>query len=442
MIELESLGVEELRPRICVIGVGGAGGNAVANMLAGDVIGVDFLVANTDAQALNASAAGGRIQLGRSLTQGLGAGSVAEIGRAAAEESVDEIRLALEGAHICFIAAGMGGGTGTGAAPVVARIAGEMGILTIGVVTRPFAFEGSRRTRVAEAGIAELERFVDTLIVIPNQNLFRTAGPATTIRDAFRSADDVLRQGVRGITDLIVTPGLVNLDFADIRAVMSGMGRAMMGTGEASGANRAVEAAKLAISNPLLDGAVNGARGVVISITGGEDLRLTEMDEAAGYIMDLIDPEADIIWGSAVDPGMNGQMRVSIVATGLASDPAGGLAAPAIHPVAQALPISTSPAFAEAATADAPRFAAILAASFDPAAMALNGWAETGVDDLPLFPLIPPEPLSAAPRPAPSLFERVSSLARTAARAELELALEAPGAAPPHPQERRAGFFR
>jgi cell division protein FtsZ len=317
MVELEPLGADELRPRIIVIGVGGAGGNAVANMAAGDIVGVEFVVANTDAQALTTAFPAHPIQLGAAITGGLGAGSVAATGKVAAEESIGAINLALDGCHMCFIAAGMGGGTGTGAAPVIAKAARDKGILTVGVVTKPFSFEGTRRGRIAEAGIEAMRQHVDTLIVIPNQNLFRIANPDTTFKDAFLMADEVLQQGVRGITDLMVMPGLVNLDFADIRSVMGGMGQAMMGTGEASGDNRAMHAAEMAISNPLLDGDIKGASGLLISIVGGEDMRLMEIDEAANYIKDLIDPEADIFWGSAIDPLMRGSMRVSIVATGL-----------------------------------------------------------------------------------------------------------------------------
>jgi cell division protein FtsZ len=313
--------VDELRPRISVIGVGGAGGNAVANMIGADVQGVDFIVANTDAQALNTSSADRRIQLGLKITQGLGAGSRPEIGRAAAEESLDEINQALEGAHMCFLAAGMGGGTGTGAAPVIAKAARDKGILTVGVVTKPFAFEGSRRTRSADSGIEELQQHVDTLIVIPNQNLFRLANSDTTFKEAFEMADEVLQQGVRGITDLMVMPGLINLDFADVRSVMGEMGKAMMGTGEASGDNRAIEAAEKAISNPLLDGvSMKGAKGVIISITGGEDMRLMEVDEAASHIKELVDPDANIIWGSAFNNDLDGKIRVSVVATGIEAE--------------------------------------------------------------------------------------------------------------------------
>jgi len=313
--------VEELKPRISVIGVGGAGGNAIANMIASDVQGVDFLVANTDAQALNASPAESRIQLGMKITQGLGAGSRPEIGRAAAEETLDQVEKMLEGAHMCFIAAGMGGGTGTGAAPVIAKAARDKGILTVGVVTKPFSFEGNRRMKSADAGIAELQKHVDTLIVIPNQNLFLIANPNTTFKEAFQMADEVLQQGVRGITDLMVMPGLINLDFADVRSVMSEMGKAMMGTGEASGDNRAIEAAEKAIANPLLDGvSMKGAKGVIVSITGGEDMRLLEVDEAANHIKDLVDPDANIIWGSAFNNDLEGRIRVSVVATGIEAD--------------------------------------------------------------------------------------------------------------------------
>ncbi len=315
--------VDELRPRISVIGVGGAGGNAIGNMIRSDVQGVQFLVANTDAQALNASQADARIQLGLKITQGLGAGSRPEIGRAAAEETLEEIEKALEGAHMCFIAAGMGGGTGTGAAPVIAKAARDKGILTVGVVTKPFAFEGTRRGRSADAGIEELQKHVDTLIVIPNQNLFRLATSETTFKEAFEMADEVLQQGVRGITDLMVMPGLINLDFADVRSVMGEMGKAMMGTGEADGDNRAIEAAEKAISNPLLDGvSMKGAKGVIISITGGEDMRLMEVDEAASHIKELVDPDANIIWGSAFNNNLDGKIRVSVVATGIEAETA------------------------------------------------------------------------------------------------------------------------
>ncbi len=310
--------VEELRPRITVIGVGGAGGNAIANMIGAGIEGVDFVVANTDAQALNTSVAEHRIQLGADITQGLGAGARPEVGRAAAEESMAAIDRSLEGVHMCFIAAGMGGGTGTGAAPVVAKAAREKGVLTVGVVTKPFLFEGTRRMRAAEAGIEELQKHVDTLIVIPNQNLFLVAKAETTFKEAFMLADEVLQQGVRSITDLMVMPGLINLDFADVRSVMAEMGKAMMGTGEGQGENRALEAAEKAIANPLLDGvSMQGAKGVIISIIGGEDMKLLEVDEAANHIRELVDPNANIIWGSAFNPDLQGKIRVSVVATGI-----------------------------------------------------------------------------------------------------------------------------
>ena len=310
--------IDELKPRIAVIGVGGAGGNAIANMIAAEIEGVDFLVANTDAQALNNSIAEHRIQLGPDITQGLGAGSRPEVGRAAAEETLPEIERVLDGVHMCFIAAGMGGGTGTGAAPVIAKAARDRGVLTVGVVTKPFLFEGTRRMRAAEAGIEELQKHVDTLIVIPNQNLFLIAKAETTFKEAFQLADEVLQQGVRSITDLMVMPGLINLDFADVRSVMGEMGKAMMGTGEGSGENRALEAAEKAIANPLLDGvSMQGAKGVIISIIGGEDMRLLEVDEAANHIRELVDPQANIIWGSAFNPDLQGKIRVSVVATGI-----------------------------------------------------------------------------------------------------------------------------
>ncbi|QLC26298.1 cell division protein FtsZ [Parasphingopyxis algicola] len=323
-IEFTRTEVSELRPKITVIGVGGAGGNAIANMIAAEVQGVDFIVANTDAQALNHSDADTRIQLGPKITEGLGAGSRPEIGRAAAEETLASIDDALDGSHMCFIAAGMGGGTGTGAAPVIAEAARKKGVLTVGVVTKPFSFEGSRRAKSADSGIEELQKHVDTLIVIPNQNLFLIANPDTTFKDAFRMADEVLQQGVRGITDLMVMPGLINLDFADVRSVMEEMGKAMMGTGEAEGDNRAREAAEKAIANPLLDGvSMQGAKGVIISITGGEDMRLMEVDEAANHIKELVDPDANIIWGSAFNDDLEGKLRVSVVATGIDAEAAG-----------------------------------------------------------------------------------------------------------------------
>ena len=309
---------DHLKPRITVIGVGGAGGNAVNNMISSQLEGVEFVVANTDAQALAQTLAERPIQLGLGITHGLGAGSRPDIGRAAAEEAMDDLMEALSAAHMVFITAGMGGGTGTGAAPVIARLAREQGILTVGVVTKPFQFEGVNRMRIAEAGIEEMQQYVDTLIVIPNQNLFRIANEKTTFADAFSMADEVLHSGVRGVTDLMVVPGLINLDFADIRAVMSEMGKAMMGTGEGDGEERARLAAEAAISNPLLDDvSMKGARGVLINITGGPDMTLFEVDEAANRIGEEVDPDANIIFGSTMDPTLEGKMRVSVVATGI-----------------------------------------------------------------------------------------------------------------------------
>jgi cell division protein FtsZ len=309
--------IQELKPRITVFGVGGAGGNAVNNMISQGLDGVDFVCANTDAQALALSKSQRIIQLGVSVTEGLGAGSHPEVGRAAAEESWDELNDHLSGSHMVFITAGMGGGTGTGAAPVIARAAREQGILTVGVVTKPFTFEGNRRAKLAEDGIDELHRHVDTLIVIPNQNLFRVANEKTTFADAFKMADQVLFSGVSCITDLMVKEGLINLDFADVRAVMRGMGKAMMGTGEAEGEDRARHAAEAAIANPLLDDvSMHGARGLLISITGGPDLTLYDVDEAASRIREEVDADANIILGATYDADMTGSIRVSVVATG------------------------------------------------------------------------------------------------------------------------------
>jgi cell division protein FtsZ len=419
--------VDELRPRISVIGVGGAGGNAIANMMRADVQGVDFVVANTDAQALNTAITDRRIQLGLKITQGLGAGSRPEIGRAAAEETIDEISQALEGAHMCFIAAGMGGGTGTGAAPVIAKAARDKGLLTVGVVTKPFAFEGSRRSRSAEAGIAELQQHVDTLIVIPNQNLFRLANSETTFKEAFEMADEVLQQGVRGITDLMVMPGLINLDFADVRSVMSEMGKAMMGTGEADGDMRAIEAAEKAISNPLLDGvSMKGAKGVIISITGGEDMRLMEVDEAASHSKELVDPDANIIWGSAFNNDLGGKIRVSVVATGIEAD-VGAQPAPGkvfAFPGRTAVPVPAA-SVAKPENPEAPEPTADVEAPAEPEGDELL----LDADDIltsPVggAPIAPPTDEDETEAPSANaggtLFERMSNIARGAPKAQID----------------------
>ena len=452
--------VDELRPRISVIGVGGAGGNAIANMIEAEVQGVDFLVANTDAQALNHSPAERRIQLGLRITQGLGAGSRPEIGRAAAEETIEQIEKALDGAHMCFLAAGMGGGTGTGAAPVIAKAARDRGILTVGVVTKPFSFEGSRRMRSADSGIEELQKHVDTLIVIPNQNLFLIANPNTTFKEAFKMADEVLQQGVRGITDLMVMPGLINLDFADVRSVMGEMGKAMMGTGEASGDNRAIEAAEKAIANPLLDGvSMKGAKGVIVSITGGEDMRLMEVDEAANHIRELVDPDANIIWGSAFNNNLEGKIRVSVVATGIEADasvhaePAKVFSFPAAKPRAEVAPAPTVPPAPVAAPVEPPVAAeapAPVPAPEEDTDELLLGSETILTPPVSANPL-PPQPTPGEAQPAPgrrwlntgadmdaepartaraaagsaresggTLFERMSSIARGAAKAQVE----------------------
>ena len=411
--------VDELKPRIAVIGVGGAGGNAIANMIAARVEGVDFIVANTDAQALNASPAERRIQLGTQITQGLGAGSRPEVGRAAAEESIAQVEEALNGAHMCFVAAGMGGGTGTGAAPVIAKAARDRGILTVGVVTKPFTFEGQRRMRSADSGIAELQEHVDTLIVIPNQNLFLVANPNTTFKEAFTMADEVLQQGVRGITDLMVMPGLINLDFADVRSVMREMGKAMMGTGEAEGDGRALEAAQKAIANPLLDGvSMAGAKGVIISITGGEDMRLMEVDEAANHIRELVDPDANIIWGSAFNDSLDGKIRVSVVATGI--DNNGEMAAQAaparsfsFAPARAAAPAPVAEEVVEPAVQEAPVVEAPASVEADPApGFSLSDAAE-------------PEAPAAAAEEEPMVLSQVAATYDDTAD---ELVLDAPEA--------------
>ncbi len=357
-LNLSAPGTEtQLKPRIVVVGVGGAGCNAVNNMIAANLEGVEFVVANTDAQSLALSSSERRIQLGTNITNGLGAGARPDIGRAAAEESLDVIIDHLQGSHMAFIAAGMGGGTGTGGAPVIARAAREQGILTVGVVTKPFQFEGNNRMKSAEEGIEELQHFVDTLIVIPNQNLFRVCNEHTTFADAFCMADNVLHSGVRGVTDLMVMPGLINLDFADIRTVMSEMGKAMMGTGESSGDGRSIAAAEAAIANPLLDDvSMRGARGVLINITGGFDMTLFEVDEAANRIREEVDADANIIFGSTFDEKMEGLIRVSIVATGIDADASAMPRSPMISLVhdadRSAASLSTGGAASEESTGD------------------------------------------------------------------------------------------
>ena len=433
-IEIGPPHVDELKPRIAVIGVGGAGGNAIANMIAAQVEGVDFIVANTDAQALNASPAERRIQLGPKITEGLGAGSRPEIGRAAAEETIISVEEALNGAHMCFIAAGMGGGTGTGAAPVIAKAARDKGILTVGVVTKPFTFEGTRRGRSAEAGIVELQKHVDTLIVIPNQNLFLIANPNTTFKEAFQMADEVLQQGVRGITDLMVMPGLINLDFADVRSVMGEMGKAMMGTGEAEGDGRALQAAEKAIANPLLDGvSMRGAKGVIVSIVGGDDMRLMEVDEAANHIRELVDPDANIIWGSAFNDGLNGKIRVSVVATGIDSEATQGAA-----PLTQPFSFASRPSVAVPTAAARPAAQPAPAAFAPPAAApAPQEEPETLELDVPAAPA--PAPLAApveekaaapAPKSAPVAQARPAAVFSDEDPSQDELLLGAEDAAP------------
>ena len=362
-LNLSLPGHEELKPRITVFGVGGAGGNAVNNMIEQQLDGTEFVVANTDAQALQQSHAASKIQMGLKVTEGLGAGARPTVGAAAAEESIEQIVDHLAGAHMCFITAGMGGGTGTGAAPIIAQAAREMGVLTVGVVTKPFQFEGAKRMKQAEDGVEALQKVVDTLIIIPNQNLFRLANENTTFTEAFAMADDVLYQGVKGVTDLMVRPGLLNLDFADVRAVMDEMGKAMMGTGEADGENRAIQAAEKAIANPLLDEiSLEGAKGVLINITGGYDLTLFELDEAANKIREKVDGDANIIVGSTLDTDMEGRMRVSVVATGIDAVisnaetplPRRSMAAPLAQPVAVETPAPQPVQEVPAAVAQAP----------------------------------------------------------------------------------------
>ena len=383
---------EELKPRIAVFGVGGAGGNAVNNMIEKQLEGVEFVVANTDAQALQQSQASTKIQMGVKVTEGLGAGARPAVGAAAAEETIEEIVDHLAGSHMCFITAGMGGGTGTGAAPIIAQAARELGVLTVGVVTKPFQFEGAKRMRQAEDGVAALQKMVDTLIIIPNQNLFRLANEKTTFTEAFSMADDVLYQGVKGVTDLMVRPGLINLDFADVRAVMDEMGKAMMGTGEADGEDRAVQAAEKAIANPLLDEiSLKGAKGVLINITGAEDLTLFELDEAANRIREEVDADANIIVGSTLDTAMQGQMRVSVVATGI--DAEASVAEPPVQRRTLAEPLPPQQPVYEEAPVAAPT-AVAAAPSYDEPRM------------------LPAEPQQAVAQEEPSLFEGIEEVAQ------------------------------
>ncbi|MBX3483195.1 cell division protein FtsZ [Phenylobacterium sp.] len=455
-ISLSAPKATELKPRIVVFGIGGAGGNAVNNMIEAGLEGVEFVVGNTDAQQLQFAKTERRIQLGVQVTQGLGAGAHPEVGMSAAEESIPEIGEHLDGAHMVFITAGMGGGTGTGAAPIIAKCARERGILTVGVVTKPFHFEGRHRMRLADAGISELQRYVDTLIVIPNQNLFRVANERTTFAEAFGMADQVLHSGVRSITDLMVLPGLINLDFADVRTVMTEMGKAMMGTGEATGEDRALMAAQNAIQNPLLDEvSLKGAKAVLVNVTGGLDMTLLEVDEAANAISEQVDPEANIIFGAAFDPTLEGKVRVSVVATGM-----DGASIAAIEPKIERRSLQVEPLRAsvtpkaEPALEDAPAlepaaavaafeaeltreeeqpdiFAAPVAAEVSPAAAPVTrivdpAAAEEG-DDAPLFA----EPVFEARKPRGGFLSIFGGRPRYDAPTPAPLARDA---APPAPR--------
>ncbi|HVI33421.1 cell division protein FtsZ [Phenylobacterium sp.] len=429
-ISLSAPQATELKPRIVVFGVGGAGGNAVNNMIEAGLEGVEFVVANTDAQQLQFARTDRRIQLGVQATQGLGAGAHPEVGMHAAEESIPEIGEHLDGAHMVFITAGMGGGTGTGAAPIIAKCARERGILTVGVVTKPFHFEGRHRMRLADAGIGELQRYVDTLIVIPNQNLFRVANERTTFAEAFGMADQVLHSGVRSITDLMVLPGLINLDFADVRTVMTEMGKAMMGTGEATGDDRALMAAQNAIQNPLLDEvSLKGAKAVLVNVTGGLDMTLLEVDEAANAISEQVDPEANIIFGAAFDPALEGMIRVSVVATGM-----DGVSIAAIEPrlerrantTAQPLRVDTTPA----AAAPAPEPMVSAAPAPEPVAYAAEAVEEEQPD-------LYAAPVAAAPEP--QIAQPVSRIVDPAVE---EVSEDEPLFAEPYePRRPRGGFL-
>ncbi len=450
---------DELKPRITVFGVGGAGGNAVNNMIDKRLEGVEFVVANTDSQALAGSNAPQRIQMGVKVTEGLGAGARPSVGAAAAEESIEQIVDQLAGAHMCFITAGMGGGTGTGAAPIIAQAAREMGVLTVGVVTKPFQFEGSKRMRQAEEGVETLQKMVDTLIIIPNQNLFRLANEKTTFTEAFSMADDVLYQGVKGVTDLMVRPGLINLDFADVRAVMDEMGKAMMGTGEAQGEDRAVQAAEKAIANPLLDEiSLKGAKGVLINITGGYDLTLFELDEAANRIREEVDPDANIIVGSTLDTEMEGCMRVSVVATGI--DAALGDREVPVPRRSMATPIMAETAIEEAMpVADQPQHVAPRAAEEPPLFAEFDAAQQDHLpeqsDDLPppayqpqAYPVQAPSqtPAPVAPAaqrmgspgtPSPETLARLQAAVRKTPSAQ---SAAAPGGHDPHGRQQRFGI--
>ncbi|MDP3746946.1 MAG: cell division protein FtsZ [Phenylobacterium sp.] len=421
-IALSAPRATELKPRIVVFGVGGAGGNAVNNMIEAGLEGVEFVVANTDAQQLSFSKTDRRIQLGVQVTQGLGAGAHPEVGMSAAEESIPEIGEHLDGAHMIFITAGMGGGTGTGAAPIIAKCARERGILTVGVVTKPFHFEGRHRMRLADAGIGELQRYVDTLIVIPNQNLFRVANERTTFAEAFGMADQVLHSGVRSITDLMVLPGLINLDFADVRTVMTEMGKAMMGTGEATGDDRALMAAQNAIANPLLDEvSLKGAKAVLVNVTGGLDMTLLEVDEAANAISEQVDPEANIIFGAAFDPSLDGMIRVSVVATGM-----DGASIAAIEPKVERRPLTAPPLRAETQRAPAPTPEPVMRAPTPTPSYAAY---------VPPAPVSRPEVITAyAPTPAPTPEPVKAAFEDEEEQGDLYAAAPAPAPAAPEPQ--------
>jgi cell division protein FtsZ len=416
----------DLKPRITVFGVGGAGGNAVNNMIEKELDGVEFVVANTDAQALQQSRSEARIQMGIKVTEGLGAGARPSVGSAAAEESIEQIVDHLAGAHMCFITGGMGGGTGTGAAPIIAQAARELGVLTVGVVTKPFQFEGAKRMRQAEEGVEALQKVVDTLIIIPNQNLFRLANEKTTFTEAFSLADDVLYQGVKGVTDLMVRPGIINLDFADVRSVMDEMGKAMMGTGEATGEDRAVQAAEKAIANPLLDEiSLRGARGVLINITGGYDLTLFELDEAANRIRQEVDDEANIIVGSTLDTEMEGGMRVSVVATGIDAREGAGEIPVARRSLAEPLkptPVEPAPAPVEAAPVAQAPAAPVAQAPEEPT---LFAQPEPEVEPAPTF--------FASEVPAPA-YQPQAQQAPTQQYAEPAMGDEAAGFVAPKPR--------